>query len=141
MKFEAPKLIRRKRPQNPGAWAAVVLMRLVCCSLGLAGLWVIELPAQTNIVKKPASDNCYLLILDTSRGMQRRSEGTLKAVQELLKSSFDGQVQPGDTIGMWTFNDQLHAGQFPLQQWSVENRSAIENRISEFVRTQKYVKN
>ena len=140
MNHKAPTLSRGKPSRNRGAWTAALISRLLFCSLGLTGLSVTELSAQTNVVNKPVSDNRYLVILDTSRGMQRRSEGTLKAVQELLKSSFDDQVRQGDTIGLWTFNDQLHAGQFPLQQWSAENRSGIEERIFNFVRTQKYEK-
>ena len=140
MNHKAPTPSRGKPSRNRGAWAAALIFRLLFCSLGLTGLSVTELSAQTNVVKKPVSDNRYLVILDTSRGMQRRSEGTLKAVQELLKSSFDDQVRQGDTIGLWTFNDQLHAGQFPLQQWSAETRSGIEERIFNFVGTQRYEK-
>ena len=28
-----------------------------------------------------------------------------------------GQVEAGDTIGLWTFNEELYTGRFPLQTW------------------------
>src|SRR5262245_8464583 len=29
-----------------------------------------------------------------------------------------GQARPGDTLGVWTYNETLNAGQFPLQTWT-----------------------
>src|SRR6185503_3803612 len=42
----------------------------------------------------------------------------------------------GDTIGLWTYNDELHAGQFPLQQWTPETHASISARIMSHLKEQ-----
>src|SRR5882724_1036018 len=86
--------------------------RLVCAAVLLAT----ALHAQTNSPAPAAPHSSrYLLIVETSRSMQRRTQGTLDAVRTLLASGMGGQMRRGDTLGVWTFNDQLYAGSFPLQ--------------------------
>src|SRR5438874_5507768 len=65
---------------------------------------------QTNAVKTSAGGNRFLLVVETSSVMERRIEATLKVVQGLLASGMNGQIHKGDTLGIWTFNDELHAG-------------------------------
>ncbi len=78
--------------------------------------------AQANAAKAPLSSNRWLLVVDTSRAMHRRSGAVLKAVEELLMSDLNGQLRRGDTLGLWTFNKDLYAGRFPLQTWSPEGK-------------------
>jgi hypothetical protein len=112
------------------------LLALVLC---FAALFPSPVRAQTNVAAPGAApSNRYLLIVETSRAMQRRAEGVLKTVQELLASGLTGQAQAGDTLGIWTFNDELHAGQFPLQRWSAAEQPAITGRVLAFLQGQKY---
>lgn len=63
--------------------------------------------------------------------MERRGDGTLRAVQQLLMSGIGGQLRFGDTLGIWTYNNELHAGRFPLQHWRPETqRSTIQNALA-----------
>jgi len=82
----------------------------------------------------------WLLVLETSSTMQRRKEGTLQAIDSLLASKMDGQLRPGDTIGVWTFNSQLFAGQFPLKRWSAESAGSIRSEILEFAGGQPFAR-
>src|SRR6185503_11340958 len=82
----------------------------------------------------------YLFIVDTSVSMQRRAVNTQKVVGELLLAGLNGQLRPGDTIGVWTFNDELNAGNFPLQQWTPQARQHIANSVVEFLKRQPYAK-
>ena len=88
----------------------------------LAGLLLVALlapcplRAQTNTARALPPSNRCLLIVETSRSMQRRAEAVLKAVQDLLTSGLNGQLRQGDTLGLWTFNDDLYTGRFPLQR-------------------------
>ena len=116
------------------AGSARILFRAL---LGVV-LWLQSSQAQTNTSSPPA--NRYLFILDTSKAMQRRSEGTLKAFENLLGSGMGGQVHRGDTIGVWTYNEELHAGQFSLQRWSPEAHRIIFRRVLGFVEEQSYKK-
>jgi len=68
----------------------------------MVALSPLSLRAQTNV--GPAG-NRYLLVLQTSHSMDRRGDGTLKAIQQLLMSGIGGQLQFGDTLGIWTYNN------------------------------------
>ena len=85
----------------------------------------------------PPSNNRYLLIVDTSRAMEFRARGTLKAVQDLLASGMGGQMKRGDTLGVWTYNADLYTGRLPLQRWSPEGQKAIAKRVLGFLRGQR----
>jgi len=50
----------------------------------------------------------------------------------------NGQLQPGDSIGVWTFDNKLRAGQFPLQRWLPENAATIASNITTFVKREHY---
>jgi hypothetical protein len=67
--------------------------------------------------------------------MRARTEGALQVVRDLLNSSMKGQLRRGDTIGLWTFSDDLRAGVFPLQSWAPENQKAITGKVVEFVQS------
>jgi len=89
----------------------LVLLTVLCPS---------QLRAQTNLAKPGPHSNRYLLIVETSRAMERRSEAALKVAQGLLVSGMNGQLQRGDSLGVWTFNEELYAGRLALQPWSPE---------------------
>ncbi len=96
--------------------------------------------AQTNSIRTLGPEHRFLLILDTSRAMQRRADGVASAVEALLNSSMRGQIHRGDSLGIWTFNDDLYSGNFPLQEWSPEAQEAITGRVLKFLSSQKYSK-
>lgn len=82
------------------------------------------------------SSGRYLLIVDTSRSMQHRSEATLRVVQDLLDTGMRGELKPGDTLGLWTFNKDLNAGRFPLQVWVPDQQKAIAQHVVKFLKAQ-----
>jgi hypothetical protein len=95
---------------------------------------------QTNGVSPKYLPNRFLVVVETSRGMQRRSEAMVRAVQELLSSAIAAQAHRGDTLGVWTYNEDMSTGVLPLQQWSPETRDAISKRVVEFLQGQKFEK-
>ena len=108
---------------------------VLSAGLSLGPLW-----AQTNVVRiAPTSDRC-LIIVETSKSMQRRTDAVIGAVRGLLASGLDGQLQAGDTLGLWTFNEDLYAGRFPLQTWSAQAQEDITQRTVAFLKAQKYEK-
>ena len=50
----------------------------------------------------------------------------------------NGQLQPDDSIGVWTFDSKLRTGQFPLQRWLPENAATIASNITTFIRREHY---
>jgi hypothetical protein len=108
-------------------------------SLWLAGAIGASSWAQTNRPAPPPG-NRYLLVVETSRAMAPRLDGTLQVVADLLNSGMAGQAERRDTIGLWTYNNDLHAGQFPLQDWSPGVRTNVAARVQGFIRAQKFEK-
>jgi hypothetical protein len=124
-----------------GRRAGFALMQpLLAGLLCLAVLTSCPLLAQTGVAKTPLPSNRCLLVVETSRSMQRRADGVVLAVQKLLKSGLAEQLRPGDTLGVWTYNESLYAGRFPLQTWSPEAQEGITLRTVAFLKEQKYEK-
>ena len=98
------------------------------------------LVAQTNPPSGTFPANRFLLVVETSHAMQRRADGTLRAINDLIASRMRGQLRLGDSIGVWTFNETLSTGKLPLQEWSEGGRTAIADKILSFLQEQTYEK-
>jgi hypothetical protein len=85
-------------------------------------------------------ENRFLLIVETSSPMQKRSDGVTSTVEQVVRSGFQGQARPGDTIGIWTYNEILTAGEFPLQTWSKDGAKHIASGMLAFLADQKLSK-
>jgi hypothetical protein len=85
-------------------------------------------------------DNRFLLIFDTSADMKKRLPGVKVALDTMLAGSMGGQMHPGDSIGVWTFGQDLRAGEFPLQNWAPESGATIASNIMAFVGREHYEK-
>lgn len=107
---------------------------------GLTALFAAPVRGQTNHTAAPVDSKRYLLIVETSRSMHSRTEGTLRAVRDLLRSSMHGELHPGDSLAVWTFNSSLYTGQLPLQEWEIDTRSEVAGRIMDFIKSQHYEK-
>lgn len=86
------------------------------------------------------SSNRWLLIFDTSSSMRSRSKGTEDMMQDLLSTGMHGRLHHGDTIGIWTFSDALHAGEAPLQVWSPEESQMIFRHTMQYLDNLRYGK-
>lgn len=96
--------------------------------------------AQTNHPPQSYPANRYLLVVETSRTMLNRSGAVVRTVQQSLGSAIARQARPGDTLGVWTFDDELHTRLIPLQQWAPANQNTITKRIEGVVKAQKFDK-
>jgi hypothetical protein len=125
---------RNKRRRTGFALAPSLLAGL----LFIAALTPGPVLAQADVGKAPLRSNRCLLVVETSRAMQRQSEAVRQIVQDMLRSGFGGQLRGGDTLGVWTYNDRLYAGRFHLQTWSPEAQKDITQRVLTFLKDQKY---
>ena len=122
--------MNRQNHSNRFAWRMQIAVVL------LAGIfWVPATQAQTSA--RPV-ENRHLLIFDTSSAMKKCRPATQGAVDRLFLSMMNGQLKPNDSIGVWTFDSKLHAGQFPLQRWSPGNAAPIASNITTFVQKERY---
>lgn len=83
-------------------------------------------------------ENRYLLVFDTSADMKKRSSAVQKAIDNLFVTGMGGQLQSGDSIGVWTFDQDLRTGQFPLQEWEPGDAATIAADIDSFTGKQRY---
>jgi hypothetical protein len=105
-------------------------------------------PAAAAAVSPPAtvsspetlSSNRFLFVVDISTSMRKHGRDILDVVQTILSSGASGQLHVGDTIGVWTFNDDVYTGGMPLQTWSADDGPEIIQRITEFLSQQKLAK-
>jgi hypothetical protein len=87
-----------------------------------------------------AVESRYLLIFDTSSDMKRRVPAVQKALDNLFVTGMGGQLQRGDSIGVWTFDRDLRTDQFPLQYWMPDEAATMTAGIAAFVGKQRYAK-
>jgi len=103
-----------------------------------AGLFFI--PAGRAQPEPQITDSRFLFIFDTSADMKKRLPAVRVEITELMSTSMGGQLRAGDSLGVWTFDQDLRAGQFPLQYWRAEDAVTIASSISMFVDKQHYAK-
>ena len=120
--------------------------RLTCCTSAFLALAAMMTPtlgmSQTNSnSRKPESvSNRYLIVVETSSAMRKRGNGILETVNALIMNGMKGQMRSGDTLGIWTYSDKLHAGEFPLQTWKPENRKKVAENANYFIKGAKFEK-
>jgi hypothetical protein len=87
----------------------------------------------------PQNENRFLFIINTSAAMRPMTNGIRDAVAGLLQSHMQGQMRDGDTFGIWTYNDQLHAD-FPMQTWSGQKQDAMLKGVASWLGQRRYEK-
>lgn len=121
-----------KISSNPfTGWARV--LTVLCAGV----LWSFSAVAQ------PVADTVnsrFLLIFDTSSAMKPRIPATQYAVERLFLSMMNRQLHAQDDIGVWTFDRELRAGEFPLRRWVPLEAATIASDITNFVRLRHYSK-
>lgn len=101
-----------------------------------AGFFLI--PAGRAQPEPQIADNRFLFIFDTSADMKKRLQAVQAEVNQLMSTSLGGQLRPGDSVGVWTFDQDLRTGQFPLQRWRPDDAVTIASGINKFVGNQHY---
>lgn len=100
---------------------------------------VLAAPAAPKKTAPPLpAGNRFLFIVDTSAAMGRLEHGGRQAVFDLIYSGVDSQMRPGDTFGVWTFNQGVSAGLFPMQNWDPEKNLELASRVGLFLKAQSY---
>ena len=101
------------------------------------GLNVISLSAEEPAAK--LVENRFLLVVETSAATSRSSKSARGTVRALIESGIQGQMRPGDTLGLWTFNEQLSTS-YPMQQWSPSASKQIGDRADVFLKKMRFEK-
>src|SRR4051812_555243 len=118
------------------------LNRWRACWLGAASLVAVlaTLILQARAAEPGREPQTFLVVVDTSRAMQPRSEGTFAAIQALLDSSFNGELRPGDSLGAWSLSDKVNDARFAFQEWNPQTQLGLLVGLLGFVEGQAYEK-
>ena len=73
--------------------------------------------------------------------MKRRQTAVQAEVTQLLATSMGGQLRSGDSIGVWTFGQELNTAKFPEQRWMPADAVTIASDINKFVGKQRFTGN
>lgn len=115
--------------------ARIVLAILLV--LNLCVLTTLRAAESQTAPSENASKERFLVVVETSAAMQKRAENTQKALGSVISSGLKGTIQPGSTIGLWTFNDKLTTGQLPLQLWTQQTRQRVALALVQALQQQK----
>ena len=85
-----------------------------------------------------APEERWLFIFDTSTLMKKRLPAVETEIKNIFNSSLEGRLHAGDSLGVWTFDQELHLGQFPLTTWGPENAVTTATNLIAFLRRQHY---
>ncbi len=89
-------------------------------------------PVTADEAISPRAENRFLFVVETSSAMTRFSKATKETVASLIESGVQGQVRPGDTFGLWVFNERLNAT-FQMQRWSADENKNLAAGVSDFL--------
>lgn len=123
-------------PSNDSGKLRTMLIALLLTLSSLFGQTSLGAATNTNSM---AADR-ILIIVETSAAMQKRAENVQKMVGSSVSSGLGGDMRSGDTVGLWTFNDTLHTGQFPLQRWTKPTRQRVALTMVQFLQQQHFEK-
>jgi hypothetical protein len=82
----------------------------------------------------------FLFVVDMSYSMARLDKQCRQAVFDLIYTGLYGQMRPGDTYGLWTFQEDVRAGQFPMQVWNPRQTLELASRAATFLKGQRHDK-
>jgi hypothetical protein len=80
----------------------------------------------------------YVLVVETSKAMQRRTQGILDTLQGYVSSGLNGNLRRGDKLNLWTFNENVYTNWLPLKDWSPETQSGVAAEFNRLVKAQNF---
>ena len=75
----------------------------------------------------------WLLIFENSAAMKRRMPAVNQELRTLFFTSMSSQIHGGDSLGVWTFDQTLHVGEFPLSAWQPEQAATTVSNLVVFL--------
>jgi hypothetical protein len=82
----------------------------------------------------------FLLIFETSPTLKKNLPFVRQNLDRLFASNLEHEIQPGDDLAVWTVDQSLHTGTFPLANWSADETGMYAERLNDFLDQQKYTR-
>jgi hypothetical protein len=107
---------------------------------GLLALFFLAADASAQPAEHPQPGR-FLFIFETSPTLKRSLPAMEKSLEAIFTNSLPGKLLTGDEIGVWTVDDRLHTGQFPLTTWAPSNAVAFSTGLKNFLEKQSFRQN
>jgi len=102
--------------------------------------WMIASVSPSHLSAAEGSPRQFLFVVDTSFSMAPEKETLRNAAYEVVYSGVEGEMRAGDKFSFWTFNENPNPEQFPLADWSPEQRQALAGQAYAFLQHQPFQK-
>lgn len=101
--------------------------------------WVIAVLLLFAVVARAEpQERRWLFVFGTSSAMKKRLPAVEAEIKTLLLASTNALLAKGDSLGIWTFDDKLHLGEFPLTLWTPERSPLLVSNLTTFLRKQRF---
>ena len=87
---------------------------------------------------QPKSPERWLFVFDLSATMKKRLPATEEVLKNFFATGAEGRLQDGDNIGVWTYDQKMHGGQFPLVIWNPQQATPLTTNLIAFLRSRTY---
>ena len=99
-------------------------------------LAVLALPLKMSA--QPTAPQRWLFVFDLSSTMKKRLPATEAVLKNFFASAAEGRLQDGDNIGVWTYDQKTHGGQFPLAVWNQAQAAMLPTNLIAFLQSRTY---
>jgi len=82
----------------------------------------------------------FLLVFETSPALKKDLPQMRETMASLFSSNLQGQMRSGDDVAVWTVDQELHTGTFPLSSWAAEDAETYAQELGDFLGRQKFSK-
>jgi len=79
----------------------------------------------------------FLLIFDNSPMLKKNLPQIRQTLDKLFANNLQHEIQDNDDLGVWTVDQSLHTGEFPLASWSPADSAMYAERLGDFLDQQK----
>ena len=80
----------------------------------------------------------WLMIFENSSAMKKRMPAVNQELKSLFFSNVEGAIHGGDSLGVWTFDQTLHVGEFQLSTWDPGQAATTASNLVTFLSKRSY---
>ena len=80
----------------------------------------------------------FLLVFETSPVLKKNLPAVKQTLDLLFSSNLQHELQDNDDVAVWTVDQDLHTGTFPLASWSPEDAQMYSERLKDLLGRQKF---
>jgi hypothetical protein len=104
----------------------------------LVALAICLAPRGDSAETPPRAQHNFLFVVDSSISMESRKATAIKWVREAIASRFDGQIETGDSIDIWTYDTENNLTGFPPQIWTPSSAKQIADAAAAYLEKYKF---